>query len=63
VGKHVVLCHVTAVRLGRVGQVDLDAQRVPAVHRPVVVDPVRQRRLEMLHRARVGDSGYRDSER
>jgi hypothetical protein len=42
---------------------NLDPKRVPAVHRPVVVDPVGQRRLEMLGLARMSDCGNRDDER
>jgi hypothetical protein len=56
-------CHVTAVRLGSLPQVDFDTQRVTAVHRTVVVDPLSERMSKMLQRARVGNGRSRHHER
>jgi hypothetical protein len=63
VGQHVVLRHVAAVRLGGLRKVNLDAQRMATVHRPVVIDPLRQRMSELLERTRVGNGRDRHRER
>jgi hypothetical protein len=49
--------------LRRLAQVKRDAQRVLAVHRPIVIDAVRKRSAEMLERARVGNCRRRHHER
>jgi hypothetical protein len=43
-----MLCHITAVRLGSLPQVELDLQRVTAVHRTVMIDPLSERMSELL---------------
>jgi hypothetical protein len=58
-----MLCHVTAVRLSSLLQVDLDPQRVAAVRRTVVIDPLSERLSELLQRARVGNGRSRYRER
>jgi hypothetical protein len=58
-----MLRHVATVRLSSLLQVDLDPQRMTAVHRTVMVDPLSERMSEMLQRARLGNDGSRYCER
>jgi hypothetical protein len=61
--QHVVLRHISAVRLGSLPEVDLDAQRMAPVHRPVMIYALRERMPKLLERSRVGNGRNRDRER